>query len=121
MQTVRWIGFLPAAFVGSVLGGVVGTIGANALALPEFWRWSVSGGFSAGAFFFVGFKIAPAVTTAAKWSLVLALGVLGTMSFLGGFLENAQLGSFAAGGVMVIASIGVARLSNEEIEALLYD
>lgn len=121
MRTIRWILFVPGAFVASVLAGAAGNL------LGSFWgslfgwmtwdflsedrlAWIFSGLFSGAAFVWAGAHIAPEVTRLVKWLLVGLLAVIGLMSVGGGFVEGGNRVAAWAGAMMVVIAVVYAQM-----------
>ena len=120
-NALRWMMFLPLAFVGSLLGGKFMEWTANYLSV---WTWgvtSLSGMGSALGFFIVAFRVVPRVALAVKWASVAIVGVLGAISVVGTSIAERPFTDALAGAWMVAASIYVATLpvvALQEINAL---
>ena len=54
MIVIRWLFFIPVAFVGSVIIGALAKWVAGGFFGLEWLGWSTGGGFSAAAFVFIG-------------------------------------------------------------------
>ena len=105
MNVIRWVIFIPAAFVASVLTGTAGTYIAEHLYSWKWLIWVVSGSFSAGAFIVVGIKTAPRITSAVKWSLFGLLLGLGAVSTIGSLIGDEPVRAFAGIAMMFIAGV----------------
>lgn len=125
MRTVRWILFLPGAFVASLVAGVVGNLIGNFWGTYFDWMtpwfltaeqlaWLISGLLSALTFIWAGALIAPKVSSTVKWLLVGTVIVLGLASTLGGFVEGGNPVASLAGLAMIAIGIGYARIPLED-------
>ena len=103
MTIVRWILFIPAAFIVAVLVGALTNIVFQSL-FPEWISWGVSGIFSGFGFMLAGFKIAPKITKAVKWALIAIVGLLGLISSIGSLIGENKV-AVMAGAFMVIIAI----------------
>lgn len=111
MRKIRWILFLPAAFLASLIAGAVGNYATSIVSHSAWFVWAVSGAFSGAAFLWAGSKVSPSSRPSfTKWSLVSVLAVLGAMSLAGGLLVGTDIGSGWAGAVMVVAALAAARV-----------
>jgi hypothetical protein len=101
MKLFRWIAYIPAGILASLIAGVggsfIGEIAANRFMGGAEWPAATySGAFSALAFVVVGLNVAPVQTGKVKLSLIVIAACFGAASFLGGFIgENDPLVGFA--------------------------
>lgn len=91
MKLFRWIAYIPAGFLASLIAGVggyyIGEITANRFMSGAEWPPATySGGFSAVAFIAIGLNVAPMQTSKVKISLVVIAACFGATSFLGGLI-----------------------------------
>jgi hypothetical protein len=68
MLAIRWLLFIPAAFVASVLASVLGNLAGSQMS--EFIGFALSGAMAAIAFVTAGLWVAPRKGTLAKWTLI---------------------------------------------------
>ena len=123
MTALRWLSFIPLAFVASLLAGLAGYWFGSFFVVRYFdlgnfgqaTAWIVSGLGSGFAFIFVGMKIAPLRNNKVKWTLVVILSALGTISAIGGYFVGDNQLAALAGVVMVLAGIGAARMPPEQL------
>lgn len=110
LAPIRWIGFLPCAFVASVAAGYLGFATVHLLGGALWCAWAVSGLFSGFAFINIGLIVAPSTTDMVKWTLVILVSFLGLASALGALLVSAERSQAWAGLVMVIVAVFFVRL-----------
>ena len=76
-----------------------------------------SGVFSAFAFFWVTFRVAPARTPALNWAVIIIVGVLGLMAAAGPLMVNRAPIRALAGLAMVGIAVAYARKPVSKVEA----
>ena len=115
MRTLRWIAFIPIAFIASIIGGVFGHyFGIFGLAMLDddyanIFAQVFSGLGSALTFVVVGIKIAAESTNRVKLVLAGIVIVLGGISALGSIFGGLEQASPLIGIAMVLAGIGIVR------------
>jgi hypothetical protein len=114
MRVIRWILFIPAAFVASVIIGALAKWVTDGFFGLEWLGWSTGGGFSAAAFIFIGIKVAPRKSNVVKWVLIVITLLLGLLSAFGAFIGDNPISSLA-GIAMVLLGAGFARMDVSEI------
>lgn len=120
IRGIRWISFLPLAFVVSSIAGALaktfmGLFSMNR-GLPDFVPWTVSAFVQGAIFVIVGLRIAPKIDAATKWLLAIPMIVTGVIAALGGAMTNDPA---AWGGVAVaFVGIAIARMSPEKLLGL---
>jgi hypothetical protein len=112
VTVLRWLLFLPAAFVASVIGGFLGTLGGARFS--EFIGFTTSGAFSAFAFVMTGMTVAPKRTRTVKWVLIIISALLGIVSAVGSWLGEDRL-KMAIGISMVLSSFIFAAVPHDEV------
>lgn len=115
MAIFRWIIFLPAAFIVSILIGAMMKFAAQVY-FPEWISWGVSGAFSGVAFMLTGFRIAPRITKMVKWTLIVIVGMIGLMSAIGSLIGENKIGALA-GAIMVVVAFLFTDKPVDEISA----
>ena len=114
MAIIRWLLFIPAAFVSSVVIGALTKWVAGGLLGAEWFGWTSSGAFSAASFIFVGINVCPRKTSAVKWTLLSIIILLGVLSAFGSFVGENPVASLA-GFSMVIVGVGFIKMDVSEI------
>lgn len=104
LNVLRWIAFIPAAFVASVIGSFFGTLTGGQVS--EFIGFTTSGAFAALAFVIAGLLVAPIQTRSVKWVLIALSASLGAVSAYGSWLGDDRL-KVATGLTMLFVSFGV--------------
>lgn len=113
MTILRWILFLPAAFIVSImLGGLINFVSQSLF--PEWISWASSGAFSGMGFIMTGLKVAPRVTKTVKWSLIIIVGLLGFLSVIGSLIGDNKIAALA-GVVMVFIAISFVNTPVDEL------
>jgi hypothetical protein len=115
LRTLRWISFLPLAFLASLIASAIGTFAAELLGGGSWYIWSTSGALAAYAFFNVAFRVAPARTAFVKWSAVTVVGALGLISAAGSLTVPSQRIRALTGALMVVFAIVFARMPVDSI------
>jgi hypothetical protein len=114
---IRWVFFIPAAFVASIFAGAAGTYIAKHLYSWQWLIWVVSGCFSAVVFILVGVRVAPRMTGIVKWSLIGLLLGLGSSSAIGSLIGHEPVEAIA-GIAMTVIALACARLSIPQFESM---
>ena len=114
MSVIRWILFIPTAFVASVIIGALANKVAGSFIGLEWLGWTTSGGFSAAAFVFIGIKVAPGKSNGVKWVLIVITMLSGFLSAIGAFISDNPISSLA-GIAMVLVGAGFTRMDVSEI------
>ena len=120
MKVIRWIGFIPLAFLGAVIAGVFGNFLGSvtnsffALDMPYFAE-SYSGAFSAITFVVVGLFISPNRTTIIKNILVGLIALIGILSAIGSFSSDGNI----TGLVMFVVALSLFTVKLEVFNKLL--
>lgn len=112
IDVIRWLFFLPAAFVAAVVASALFTIGGRIFS--EFIALSTGGAMGAVAFIMAGLWVAPKKNNAVKWTLIAISTVLGVLSAAGSMLGEDKLKA-ATGVCMALVSLGFAKMSPHEI------
>ena len=120
MNIIRWVFFIPAAFIASIIVGAGGTYIAEHFYSWQWLIWVVSGSFSAGAFILVGVRVAPRMTGIVKWSLIGLLLGLGSSSAIGSLIGNEPVKAFA-GIAMTLIGLACVGLSIPQFERMKND
>ncbi len=115
MRILRWVLFLPAGIVASILASYVLRMGA--FMFPEIARLLVSGFGGAAGLILGGLYVAPVRHPAVKWGLIIVAVTLGVISALGSLLAGDDKLEAAIGISMVIVALGFARVKTVEIIA----
>ena len=115
MTIVRWLLFIPAAFVVAVIVGALMNF-VSQIFFPEWISWCISGAFSGAGFMLTGFKVAPRITRTVKWILILIVGVIGLMSAIGSLIGENKT-AVLAGAIMVVIAVSFIGKSIDEISA----
>jgi hypothetical protein len=126
MTALRWLFFIPLAFVASIAVGACGYWFGNISVryfdlgeIGEVISWTMSGIGSGIALILVGLKIAPVRNNKVKWVLVAIVMTFGTISAMGEFFGGDSKVGALAGVAMILIGIGVARTPVEELLELL--
>jgi hypothetical protein len=127
MTALRWLSFIPLAFLASMLAGAVGYWSVEFSAVRYFGleesgraiAWIGSGLGSGFGFMLVGMKIAPLRNNKVKWTLVTIVVAFGTISAIGEFFGGDNKVAALAGVATVMIGIGAARTSVEEFITLM--
>ncbi|MDP3844276.1 MAG: hypothetical protein Q8Q81_17205 [Oxalobacteraceae bacterium] len=119
MTIFRWTGFLPLAVLASILAGAPGYYLAEFFGMFEWQRWSISGASSAFVLIWVGLKIAPKTTKFVKWSLILIVVILGSLSAVGALLRPDELSTAFAGIAMVVVALSFIRTPIDELRDII--
>ncbi|SRR6266496_90588 len=117
MTALRWITFLPLAFVASVLIGAAASWFSGILHGSEWYVWLISGVASGWVFFFVALHVAPTASDFVKWACVLIVGILGLVAALGPLMSGRERISSLAGVAMLGMAVYYARLPVDAIKA----
>ena len=112
LKAIRWLLFIPAAFVASVLASVLKNLAGSQIS--EFIGFALSGVMAAIGFIIAGLWVAPRRGTLAKWTLIAISSVLGLLSAAGSTFGDDKL-KVTTGICMVIASLALAKASPDEI------
>jgi len=123
VTALRWLFFIPLAFVASLLAGVFaywfGTFMIvryyDLYDIGEVIAWFGSGLGSGFAFIFVGMRIAPIKNNKVKWTLVAITMTLGIISAIGGFFGGGNHVVGLAGVAMVLIAYAAARSPVEQL------
>ena len=123
MNTLRWIAFLPTAFLASVIAGAIGHYlggfaGAKFFDEGSWVSWLVSGVVSGFVFVLVGIKVAPEKTNGVKLTLAVFVMALGGISVVGSLFGGEDQTAALAGIAMVLVSIGIIRTPVQDLEIL---
>ena len=113
MAAIRWIFFLPVAFLASVLAGAFGTFTTSLMGGAPWFQHTVSGVFSGAAMILVGIRIAPQPSRGVKWALILLLLLLGTLAAIGALLGTDRSKALT-GLAMVAVGIGCIKSAPSE-------
>jgi hypothetical protein len=89
LTALRWIAFIPAAFVASVIASFLGTLAGGRFS--EFIGFTTSGAFAAFAFVIAGLTVAPVQSKTVKWVLIALSASLGAISAFGSWLGEDKL------------------------------
>jgi hypothetical protein len=114
MAIIRWIFFLPAAFLASVLAGALGSFITDLMGGALWYQHTMSGVFSGAAMILVGIRIAPQPSRGAKWALILLLLLLGTLATIGALLGTDRSKALT-GLAMVFVGLGCIKLAPSEL------
>ena len=112
LDVIRWLLFLPAAFVGSVVASALFTTCGRMFS--EFIALSTGGAMGAVAFILAGLWVAPKRNNVVKWTLIAISSVFGILSAAGSMLGDDKL-KVTTGVCMALVSLGFARISPHEI------
>jgi hypothetical protein len=102
LAVLRWIVFLPAAFVASCIAGILMKWGGQFYS--EFMGFVLSGAFSGGAFICVGLYVAPVRNNLVKWILIIISLLFGITATAGSAYSDDKL-KMAIGISMVLFSL----------------
>lgn len=116
LTTIRWILYLPAAFIASMIAGLLGNLIASMFGGADWYVWVVSGAASAGSFLFVAFYIAPYANAFTKWSTISVVAALGALSATGSLLGDGQKVASFAGLTMLMFSVWAAKQPIRELK-----
>jgi hypothetical protein len=114
MTGLRWLAFVPLAFIASVVAGAFGTFVADFMGRAPWFQHTVSGIFSGAAMILVGARVAPRRTQAVKWILIGLLAVLGVIAALGGLLGPDRTKALT-GVTMVLTGLGFMKLAPSDL------
>jgi hypothetical protein len=115
---LRWIAFLPAAFLAALIAGE--GLYWGGWFFGEFYGYLLSGAGSAAAFVAVGVFVAPKRNNAVKWFLVVISALIGVGAAIGTALGDDKL-RMTAGVSMVLVSLALAFLPAEELMKIIKD
>src|SRR2546430_17706913 len=107
LDVIRWLLFLPAAFVGSVLVSALFTIGGRMFG--EFLGLSMGGAMGAVAFMMAGLWVAPKKNNLVKWALIAISTIFGILSAAGSMLGDDSL-KVTTGVCIVLVSLELAQM-----------
>lgn len=113
MNVLRWILFIPAAFVGGILASFLMRMGS--FIFPEIIRLLVCGAGGAAGMVFFGLYVAPRKTQTVKWTLIVLAALLGLLSALGSLLAGEDKLEAAVGISMLLTAVSFSRIKPEEI------
>jgi len=117
LTILRWIAFLPAAFVASILVGTgfywVGTF------FGEFYSYVMCGAGGAGAFIAVGLFVSPKRNNAVKWTLIVLSVLIGVLGAVAVALGDDDKLKMAEGISMAIFSLVFAYMPADEVAKLV--
>ena len=109
MNVLRWVFFLPAGFVSSVLSGYLATTVTELFGGASWYSWMLSGAVSGVVFILVALAIAPKDHPVAKWVVFSVVVLLGVASALGPILVGKDMVRSLAGVAMAIAAFWLIR------------
>jgi len=115
MAVLRWILFIPAAFVGGALLSFLFRMGA--FIFPEIIRFLACGAGGAIGMWAAGLYVAPRKTQAVKWILIGLAVLLGLLSAIGSLLAGEDKLEAAIGISMLITALGFSGVKLDEITA----
>jgi len=113
MSAIRWILFLPAAVLGSLIASYLFRMGA--FMFPEIIRLFACGSGGAVGMVVCGLYVAPRKTRAVKWILIVLAALLGFLSVLGSLLGKGDKLEAAIGIAMVLTAFAFIRVKPDEI------
>ena len=108
MKILRWIGFIPLAFVGvisaGIFGNMLGSVTNSCFALElSYFPEAYSGAMSALAFILIGLFVSPDRTLMIKNILIVLTVLIGAISAIGSFTTDGNITGF----VMVIVALSM--------------
>jgi len=113
MTLLRWILFLPAAFVGGVIASFLFRMGS--FIFPEIIRFLLCGAGGAAGMVFSGLYVAPRKTKVAKWVLILLATLFGLLSALGSLLAGENKLEATIGIAMILTAFAFLGVKPDEI------
>ena len=113
MTLLRWILFLPAAFVGGVIASFLFRMGS--FIFPEIIRFLLCGAGGAAGMVFSGLYVAPRKTKVVKWILILLAALLGLLSALGSLLAGEDKLEAAIGISMLLTALAFSGIKTDKI------
>ena len=115
MRIVRWSAFAPTALLAGALVLQLGYVLAKFFGGGSWYLWLPCGAFAGQAFFWVAFRVAPAVTPAVKWVSVGLAGITASAAAVGSFISTEQPNMTVAYIAMVAIVIYYARRQTSEL------
>jgi hypothetical protein len=122
MTALRWLFFIPLAFVASIAAGACGYWCGNISvryfglgASGEVISWTMSGIGSGFALIVVGLGIAPVRNNKVKWTLIAIVVAFGTISAIGEIFGSGNKVGAVAGVSMILVGIGAVRMPVEQL------
>ena len=106
---LRWVLYLPLAFVASMVAGTIGFYVTDFIGGAGWYTWLISGALSGGSFIGVAFFVAPRMNAIAKWSTLALVTTFGLISALGALLGGGDKSAAFAGVAMIAFGIMFAR------------
>jgi len=113
MAVLRWILFLPAAFIGGVTLSFLLRIGA--FIFPEIVRLLACGAGGAAGIVFCGLYVAPRKTQTVKWILIVLAALFGLLSALGPLLAGQDKLDAVIGISMLLTAFGFSGMKPDTI------
>jgi hypothetical protein len=113
LNGLRWIAFIPGAFLAAVIAGYLGTLVGSWTS--EFIGFVTSGGFSAFGFVIGGLTIAPAKSKKVKWLLIVLAAVLGALSAYGSWHGDDKL-KVATGLAMMLVALSLGSMPLTDVQ-----
>ncbi len=117
MDKLRYVLFIPAALLVSIVCGVfgnwLGNFGIWILEGNEILGWILSGALSGVFFVNTGMQVAPNATKTIKWIVLSVLFFLGGLSALSFFVSDGL--SFIAGIMMILVGLIYLKLQPNEM------
>ena len=113
MTLLRWILFLPAAFVGGVIASFLFRM--SSFILPEIIGFLLCGSVGAAGMVFSGLYVAPRKTKVVKWILILLAALLGLLSALGSLLAGKDKLEVVIGIATILTAFAFSGVKPDEI------
>jgi hypothetical protein len=91
VKVLKWVLFIPAAFLASLLGELLFKFLMNMVFLPNWLGWLISGGVAPVFFYITGSLVAPQNAKSVNWILKLLMFLLFSITFCGSvFFESSE-------------------------------